>query len=300
MVHLEGREALEHCRQVTVGGANHLHEAARELGSGRRYEFFLAGYAAMRALDDLVDQQYLGRDQERRKSERPRVLETVDRWDRQIRRAAVGAYIPTEEDFEPLIFRTLDQHLSRSDLGAAPFLRLSKSLRRDVEEIPLHTWSQWYDYCEGAAVAPGSVFLYLLLAEETEGGGLRLPSSLRLMDEARELAHFCYFTHIVRDLGKDARADPQLLTIPEQLLQEEGFGREDFRRAAAGDRAEEDPGVRRVVTRLLDRAREHGARARQRLEHLRPRLDPARRAVLDHLHQLYHEAFVAEEARWRT
>jgi len=299
MVHLERKPGLSRCREVTTRAANHLHRAALSLEDSSRYEFFLAAYAAMRALDDLVDESFLKLDSKERSGSRSEVLKTLQRWENQVHQAAAGAYTPKKGDFEPLIFTVLDEHLSRSTLSATPFLRLSQSLRRDVEEIRLQSWDQWYDYCEGAAVAPGSVFLYLLAAREDSDGRLSLPAEFDVMDEARDLAYFCYFTHIVRDLQEDARQDPQLLTIPLELLSQAGLDQKKFRRAVSQEDPQEDPEVQVVAQRILDLAHVHGEKADLRLAVLRPRLSKGNRAVLDQLYKLYRDAFAAVQVQWR-
>jgi len=299
MVDVEASEALARCRELTTRGANHLHEAARQLPDAHRYTFFLAAYAAMRALEDLIDREFLDQAADVRAARRDHVLERLQRWEEQVRLAAAGAYLPGEDDFEALVFTALNRHLGHSDLGAEPFLRLSRSLRRDIEERGLRDWDEWYDYCEGAAVAPGAVFLYLLTARD-DGGRLETPSGLSVMDEARELARFCYLTHIVRDLSEDARGNPQLLTIPGEILEQAGFDRERFRRAASDPHADSDPAVRQVATRLLQRAAVHAHRAEARMPALSEYLGEANRAVLERLFHLYRDAFVAVERQWQS
>jgi phytoene synthase len=290
-----GEPALARCFALTSRQSNHLHRAALRLDSARRYEFFLATYAAMRALDDLVDREFLGRPPREREALRPRMLQQLERWESQVAAASRGEYRAEEGDLEPQVFEALDEFLARSDLDAQPFHRLATSLRRDLREQSLESWAEFLQYCEGAAVAPGAVFLYLLAAEEHPDGRFELPPSVGIWEMARDLAHFCYLTHIVRDLAEDAAQAAQLLTIPGQWLREAGFTRDSFRRAAA----EEDEAVSPVARRILAEAQESGLKAEERLRSFSRELCVAHRQILDYLYALYREAHDGVAQRWR-
>jgi len=287
--------ALARCHELTTQQSNHLHAAASRLSSPRRYEFFLTCYAAMRALDDLVDRDFLGADRSERESSRARMLQRVRRWEEQVEAARAGSYAAAEGDFEPRVFEALNEFLSRSDLGSSPFQSLAISLRRDLEERALESWSDFLEYCEGAAVAPGAIFLYLLAAEEDADGSFHYPRESEVLDEARDLAHYCYLTHIVRDLAEDAAQDAQLLTVPGDWLGEAGFSRDGFRTAAAA----EDPSLAPLVRRLLGEAQAAGQRAETRLADFAEELSVAHRSILDYLFGLYREAHLRVADRWR-
>ncbi len=289
-----GEPALARCFELATKQPNHLHTAASRLSSARRYEFFLACYAAMRALDDLVDCEFLGGDVAAREELRPVMMQRLAQWEAQVEAAARGGYTAHEDDFEPRVFEALNEFLSRSDLGAVPFARLAASLRRDLEERSLRSWEDFLEYCEGAAVAPGAIFLYLLAADEDAEGGFRYPRADQILDEARDLAHYCYLTHIVRDLAVDASRDAQLLTIPEDWLHEAGFRRDAFRLAAAAEK----PTVAPLARRLLEEAEAAGARAQIGLLGFAEDLSVAHRSILDYLFGLYREAHARAAERW--
>ena len=96
-----GEPALARCFELATKQSNHLHAAASRLSSPRRYEFFLACYAAMRALDDLVDCEFLGHVAEEREKLRPVMLQRLARWEAQVDAAAKGHYTARDDDFEP-------------------------------------------------------------------------------------------------------------------------------------------------------------------------------------------------------
>jgi len=285
---------LARCKELTVRSPNHLHHAAQRLNESTRYDFFLSAYACMRTLDDLIDEEFLRLAQQERRQNRSAILNRVSQWETQVKAAAHAEYTARDEDFEPMVFTALNMCLGQSDLKEGPFLRLARSLRRDVLEEELASWDELLDYCEGAAVAPGAVFIYLLAAREEEPGRLVLSDSIDAMAEARDLAHFCYFTHIVRDLRQDSASSSQLLTLPADLLQECGFSRSSFSRAVL----RQDDRVRPVVRRMLGEAEAAGGRARQRVKALRRQLPVGKSAILDYLFELYREAHEAVRALW--
>jgi phytoene synthase len=285
---------LARCRELTVRSPNHLHHAAEKFEESTRYDFFLSAYACMRTLDDLVDEEFLRLPARERAERRPDVLDRVAEWEVQVVAAASGEYLARDDDFEPLVFTALNSCLGASDLGSGPFSRLARSLRRDVREERLATWQDLLDYCEGAAVAPGAVFLYLLTAQKDDRGRLRLSPEIEVMEEARDLAHFCYFTHIVRDLRKDAASSTQLLTLPDELLKQSGYSRASFSRAVL----QGDEGVRPVILHMLGEAESAGARARERMEALRRKLPVGKSAILDYLFDLYRDAHESVRAIW--
>jgi phytoene synthase len=285
---------LVRCKELTVRSPNHLHHAAQKLKESTRYDFFLSAYACMRTLDDMVDEEFLLLPQQQRQEECPRILDRLSQWETQVKSAARGEYRGKEGDFEPLVFTALNTCLGNSDLKEDPFVRLARSLRRDVLEEELTSWDDLLDYCEGAAVAPGAVFLYLLAAREDEPGHLALPPQFDVMEEARDLAHFCYFTHIVRDLREDSASSAQLLTLPADLLRQFGFSRSEFSRAILDG----DEGVRPVVHHMLEEAEAAGIRARKRADALGSQLAVGKSAILDYLFELYREAHETVRALW--
>lgn len=285
---------LVRCKELTVRTPNHLHHAAQKLEESTRYDFFLSAYACMRTLDDMVDEEFLQLPQGERQEERHRILDRLSQWETQVKLAARGEYRGRENDFEPLVFTALNRCLGHSDLKEGPFLRLARSLRRDVLEEELTGWNDLLDYCEGAAVAPGAVFLYLLAAREDQPGHLALPPHFDVMEEARDLAHFCYFTHIVRDLHEDCTSSAQLLTLPADLLRQFGFSRSGFSHAILDG----DERVRPVVHHMLEAAESAGLRARERADALRSQLPVGKSAILDYLFELYREAHETVRALW--
>jgi len=279
--------ATQRCLTITSRGNHNLHDAARLFGEGHHYRFFLASYAAMRVLDDAIDEDFLELAKEERAGRRDDTLVLIDQWRAQVAAAQLGQFEASADSIEPEVFGLLSHYLSRSQLGTEPFEKLAASMRSDVEERGLNTWEDFFGYCEGASVAPGSVFIYLLACEMDDDGisTIDLPESP--MDYAREMALFCYLTHILRDLPEDAQRDPQLLTLPTEMLQDAGFDREGFRSAVQSSA----PEVERVRAILRRKAGAYSVRTEKKIADLAPNISTRSLEILRYLYGLYHATF---------
>lgn len=281
-------ESLRYCEKIALQGKNNLFRAAQFLTARTRYHLFTSTYASMRVLDDAVDVDFLSKDRADRERSRPAALATIDRWVEQVESASRGEFEAGSDAFEPRIFTVLNRYLAESDLGCGPFHRLAGAMRHDARETELSTWDDFLAYCEGASVAPASVFIYIL-ACRLEGGErttLDLPKPPE--EYARAMALFCYCVHILRDLGKDAARSPQLLTIPRQLLREAGHDAPSF---AAAVLSSDLAGIGPVVRAFTARAADHAAEARKTLAGLEGRLGKREHRILWTLFHWYWGTF---------
>jgi phytoene synthase len=281
-------DALAYCERIALQGKNNLFRAAQLLTARTRYQLFTSTYAAMRVLDDSVDVDFLGREPAERERTRPEALATIERWEEQVERAKRGGFAADAGAFEPRIFTVLNRTLGESDLSLGPFRRLADAMRHDVRETEIVTWDDFVAYCEGASVAPASVFIYILACrlEGRDRTVLDLPKPPE--EYARAMALFCYCVHILRDLRKDAARAPQLLTIPRDLLREAGHDAASFSRAVLGS---DLAGIGPVVRAFVARAEAHAAEARGTLAGLEDLLGKREHRILATLFQWYRGTF---------
>ena len=288
-------QALEYCTAITVRGRNNLSQAAARLREAEKRALFYVTYAAMRVLDDAVDVRFLSLPAPERQRRRPQVLALIDRWSEQVAMATAGRRAEGPEAFEPAVFGLLAEHLSKSEIGLGPWQALARSVRRDAQEIRPATWADLLDYCEGACVAPGAVFLYILACRVTAGGRTRVSLPRPVTDHARSMALFCYLTHILRDLEQDARGNPQLLTFPDDLLARAGLSLPAFVAAA---RAQEVAALAPVTSFMVGQAEHFGAQARQDLAELAGTLGREEGGVLQDLFERYVSTFEGVRDRY--
>lgn len=285
--------ALSHCARIAGRKDNHLDAVSRRLDIPVKRALFVSCYAVMRVLDDAVDEQFLARPRAARKSGR-RAMETfIDRWLDQALAAAAGQFRADSKSFEPLLFTALNHFAGASQLGMRPWQDLAGAMCGDVGERGLATWDDFESYCQGATVAPASVFIYILACRA--GGGAETRFDLPSPPEhyAHDMAIFCYLVHILRDLPVDAAKDAQLITLPETVLSAARLDKKSLRQAvAAGDIAAVQP----LVDAVLARARRYLPAIEMRRAEVGQVLGATERSILEDLFARYRVAFEAISA----
>ena len=219
------------CETIASVGRNNLWQAARRLSDPERYRFFLATYASMRWVDDQVDDVFLALPASQRGARRTEFLALIDRWEERVADAAAGRFADDGGVPAAQVFLALQDVMRGTDLSTWPWHELAQSLRRDVAEEPVLTWQAFFDYCEGATVAPAAVFLFLLGWSKGGDGRATFGPQDTLRRAARDMGRFCYLVHILRDLRLDAARNDQLLSVPRELLESHGLSVEEFKAA---------------------------------------------------------------------
>jgi phytoene synthase len=207
------------CNELAAAKNANLYRAAMRL-SPERQRFFLASYASMRVIDDIVDDGFLELPDAERDAAREAVIETIENWQVQIIAAKSGADNPMPETgpLSTSVYDALRLTLGRSDLSPEPWIELADALHHDVAEEPMDEWDDFIAYCEGATAAPASIFVYLLSARYDPEIGYTSPLTNPPIYHARDMAIFCYIIHILRDLPEDIKGPDRLVTIPSEVL----------------------------------------------------------------------------------
>lgn len=197
----------ERCLAIAQARPSTLVKEARALAL-RKQEMFVPCYAAMRIIDDLIDHNHGG-------ATAAVKAERLDQW--RERALEAGRGIARDRGLEPedAVFRALARALPEWPLGEQPWRALHRSMQRDLRQSPMPEWRDFFDYCEGATVAPTFVYLELLLARPSHGSLVSPLAEDAVWRRARPIGRFCYLVHIIRDHEKDAHAGPALLTVPE-------------------------------------------------------------------------------------
>lgn len=280
--------AFEYCDRISSKGNNYLKRVARFLPNKTKYHLFCATYAAMRVIDDAVDEQFLTRPHQERRQGRQDMLGVVDKWLAQAEAAAVGAYGTISSSFEPFVFEALNMVLRGTQLGLAPWRKLAVSMKRDVREEGFGTWNDFLSYCEGACVAPATIFLYILGCEVDKEKNSSLSWPEPPDHYARDMAIFCYIVHILRDLPEDAKQNNQILTIPGEFFSSARMKTQEFTAAVlAGNISAAEP----VLCRLIDLAHDYETRAERQLNRLGRLLGSREYRIVWVLHKLYSRTF---------
>ncbi|MBF0429475.1 MAG: squalene/phytoene synthase family protein [Magnetococcales bacterium] len=206
------------CHDIAKKNGSPLFLVSRLLGFKKR-RLFITTYAAMRIVDDLVDENFFSGDDRQRQESRESVLRQIDSWQEQALTAAQGDFVPRSDSIQPLVFIGLNETVGVSNLGPWPWIALAGAMQHDVHEREIVTWGDFLDYCEGATVAPAATFAYILACVFRDERYVLEQGMEYCRDHVREMAIFCYLIHIIRDLAKDVKKHAQLITIPRTLLE---------------------------------------------------------------------------------
>ncbi len=284
--------ALAHCRNLIAAKRSPLVLVAAALPLPRQNIFYPA-YAAMRIIDDFVDDDFLARPKDRRDRDRPAAKHRASQWRLRTEAASLGREVDLPSDQHDLIYEAVRLTLGAGTLGPAPWLALAGAMQHDLSERTLMSWADFDEYAEGAAVAPATIFIYILACRIGPGHTSSMPQDLPARDHARDLAKYCYLVHILRDLREDARLDPQLLTIPEHVFQ-------DCRLAKCDIATAPDHDILPLADILWARAAEHRIVAEVQIGRLIPSLGPTESRALAGLIRLYDEQHTKNAALYRN
>lgn len=272
---------------------NNMARVAAALSPPKQALFHVT-YALMRTIDDFVDEEFMGRTPAQRDVTRADAFATVDLWQAQAVAAADGRFVGRSDSYEPLLFSVMNKVVGASAIGPAPWCALADAMRADIREGALPDWQAFADYAEGAAVAPASIFIYILAADVDDDLKSRIDLPLATAEYARALAIFCYLVHILRDLSDDAGRAERLLTIPDAALAACSLDKAALSRAAAGDHAVDVTPLAQAIIAHAAPFRDAATRAVADLaSHIRGR----ERLVIETLFALYDAQFAAIAAR---
>jgi phytoene/squalene synthetase len=192
---------------IAAYDANNLYRTSCFFRDPERYRAFCAQYAIMRLVDDRIDalpaRAFLT------PAEVAAERDVVDAW-----RGAVEAIYEGQNLRHGMLDRTgyvqARELLTalRSALHLFPVPRLLwrnffDAMARDVEQPRFRTYSEFLAYAEGAAVAPTTIYLYLLTSRTPGDRPYLPPAGFDLLRCGRALGLFAYLAHILRDLPDD-------------------------------------------------------------------------------------------------
>jgi phytoene synthase len=199
------------CENIARKKNPFLYLVAKFFQDKNKFNAFCSSYASMRILDDYID----GIKNRSRLSldEKEFYLAEVDRWEGLIIDSYHG-----KMNGSPILL-ALSDTFQNFKLPINPWNNLANSMRWDINKSRFDTFDEFLQYSEGAAIAPATVFMHLLMAKPD---GTHYGCSGK-SDEpymyAKNLAIFCYLTHIIRDISRDLEPkNNELIYLPEKEL----------------------------------------------------------------------------------
>ncbi|MFL6291147.1 MAG: phytoene/squalene synthase family protein [Thermoanaerobaculia bacterium] len=256
---------------IAAKDQNNLYVVSRYFADPEKYRAFCALYAVMRLVDDRIDEI---------PSRTTLTLEArafehgvVEFWERAVDvcragAAPVPAGVPEGMNIPDLLPAFADAS-RRFPVPGVLWRNFFNAMHQDLEGQRFATFRDFLDYAEGAAVAPTTIFLYLIASRSpASGGAYRLPEGFDLLGSGRHLGIFAYLGHILRDLAADlATGREGLLYLAADDL--EAFGITEEMLFADLAKRQASPQLRALVDELVERARarlRHGRRLLQVLD----------------------------------
>lgn len=236
-----------------------------------RYDAFKNCYRSMRVIDDLVDF---------RKASGPELTEN----DIKVIKKQILDWLESLKNNSPIdsFQQNLLDTISTFNIPIWPWERLAKAMIYDLEHDSFKTFLIFARYCEGAAIAPASIFMHLC--------GFSSNKSNKFTDirkAARPLAIFSYVVHIMRDFQKDQQAG--LNYFSNDILESKGVTLQDLRDTAEGKPIK--PEFRAVIREYYQIGEYYRKMSRANLDNILPLLSSQYQLSLNVIYGLYLQIY---------
>ena len=253
---------------------NPILDIAARFWDEERYRAFRVCYRSMRIIDDLIDDRKIAGG-------------AISEGEGQHYRQMLSDFIEAVRGRRPAdaFQQELVAVMRKFDIPVWPWERLAKAMAYDLSHDGFTTFRHFLKYCEGAAVAPASVFMHLCGVTHREGRYLR--PSFDSRRAARPLALFSYLVHIVRDFQSDQKAG--LNYFADNLLSNFDLKPSDLTEMA--ETGEIKPSLRELIGRYRQYANYYRTGARSTLDSLEPHLESRYRLSLEIIYGLYLQIF---------
>lgn len=253
---------------------NPILDIAARFWEDDRYDAFRTCYRSMRIVDDLVDNRKAA-EGAITDIERERYIRIIEDWIDSIKQRQ-----PTDTFQDKLIAA-----IERFEIPVWPWERLASAMTYDLTHDGYPTFISFLRYCEGAAVAPASVFMHLCGVIEKDGVYIKPIFNIR--KAARPLAIFSYLVHIIRDFEKDQKNN--LNCFAHNLLKQHRLTIPELKRIA--EMQDIKPSFRSMMAQYAGFAEYYREKARRTIDRTLPYLKPRYQLSLEIIYSLYLQIF---------
>lgn len=244
-----------------------------------KFKAFCSTYASMRILDDFVDgiknRTKLSCD------EKIFYLKEINKWEDLI----TDCYYNGKRSENPIL-RALSDTFKTFNIQLSPWTNLAEAMRWDIEYSRFNTFKEFLNYTEGAAIAPATVFISVLAAQSD---GYKYDCLVNVADPyiyAKDLAIFCYLTHILRDISIDLELEESgLIYLPVEDLNRFSISENDLWKFKSTKSINSN--FQQLMEHQIQRARTFGEAGRASVDKLFIKLDPDCQFILSLLISLY-------------
>ncbi|MFC2068469.1 squalene/phytoene synthase family protein [Chloroflexota bacterium] len=254
--------------------SNPILDIAARFWEDERYDAFKICYRSMRVVDDLIDN---------RKS----TFIKISKVEKQQLSAVVRNWLETIINAVPndSFQEQLAETRARFQIPLWPWVKLSKSMVYDLHHKGFINIPAFLRYSEGAAIAPGSIFMHLCgVIKEKD---YYQPPRYDIRTAARPLALLCYLVHIIRDFQKDQINN--LNYFADGLMAENGLNQQLLKEIADGSKI--NSGFRNLMKKYYDFAEHYRHTSRLAIDRINTYLEPRYQLSLEIIYSLYLQIF---------
>jgi len=271
-------EGYRYCEKIAGRGIPNLYLAARFFEQPALFDAFCATYASMRVIDDHIDSIA---DREKLSPEdKEQAMSAIGDW-----LGKVNAAFALKPSDEPLWLALADT-FSKFDLPMDPWEDLAAAMAMDVEMPYFKDWRTLQKYMRGASIAPAVVFMHLVLTKLEDDEYMCQWAYDEVVGATEDLAIFCYWTHILRDMSRDLDiGENGLVYFPLSELTQFGLTPDDLRRMK--DAGSASFAYKSMAEHLYRRARTHEQKGRQFFKDIIPLTDNGAAFALVYLVDIY-------------
>jgi phytoene synthase len=203
--------AYNYCESIAKQKNSFLYYVSSFFEDKNKFKAFCSTYASMRILDDFVDG--IKNRTKLNSDEKVFYLEEINKWEILITDCYNGKRL------ENPILRALSDTFKTFNIQLSPWANLAEAMRWDIEHSRFNTFNEFLNYTEGAAIAPATVFISVLSAQSNGEKYNCSANGTNSYYYAKDLAIFCYLTHILRDVSCDLELeDSGLIYLPMEDL----------------------------------------------------------------------------------
>lgn len=187
--------AYNYCKGIAKQKNPFLYFVSSFFEDKNKFKAFCSTYASMRILDDYVDS--IKNRTKLNRYEKIFYLKEISKWENLITDCYNGKKV------ENPILLALSDTFKTFNVQLSPWTNLATAMRWDIENSRFNTFEEFLNYTEGAAIAPATVFTSVLAAR---ADGNKYDCFVNVTDPyhySKDLAIFCYLTHILRDISMD-------------------------------------------------------------------------------------------------
>lgn len=231
-------------------------------------------YKFMRKIDDLID-NHKANNRMIAAEERKEFVADVNEWLRMI-------IISDECNPEHV---EMNKIIEKFNIPLWPLNDFARSMIYDINNDGFSSIDAFFNYAQGASVAPASIFVHL--SGLTKKDGLFLDPSFNVKDAATPCAIFSYLVHIIRDFQKDQFNN--LNYFADDLIKQNGLTRDDLRNIARGRPV--TPGFRDLIKEYYNIADQYRKKTTEIIIQIRPLMEPRYQLSLEIIFSLYLMVF---------